>query len=106
MPACCLRFRRQKPTGGSMLTSVPMQLPIQGFTLEEYLHYLSWRIEVQMVAKHLHEWKTAGQVDKGKFEGPIRQAVEAANKRAEKFPITDMPNDIVDPVASGHLDLA
>jgi hypothetical protein len=82
-----------------MLPSVPMQLPIEGFTLEQYLHYLSWRIEVQMVATRLNEWRHGGD------KAYILKAIEAASKRSEKFPAIEMPQDIIDPLTAGHLDL-
>ena len=80
-------------------------IPIEGFTLEQCLQYQSWRTEVQIIATHLHEWKTAKQEDKGKYETPILQAVAMANQRALKFPVIELPVDIVDPVTSAHLDV-
>ena len=85
------------------LPSVPMQIPIQGFTQEQYLQYLSWRIEVQMVANYLNEWKQGG--DKERHKASILKAVAAASKRSEKFALIELPNDIVDPVTAGRLDL-
>ena len=84
-----------------MLPTVPMQVPLSGFTLEQYLQYLSWRIEVQMVATCLNDWRQEG--DRHKVS--ITKAVAAANKRSEKFPLIDLPNDIINPVASGYLDV-
>jgi len=87
------------------LASFPMTIPIEGFTLNQYLQYQSWCIEVQIITTHLHEWKTAEQEDKGKYETPILQAVAMANQRALKFPAIELPVDIVDPVTSAHLDV-
>jgi hypothetical protein len=86
-----------------MLSSVPMQIPMPGFTLEQYLHYLSWRIEVQMVATCLNEWREAGS--RATQKAPILKALAAVSKRSEKFPAIELPNDIVDPITSRHLDL-
>jgi hypothetical protein len=87
------------------LSSIPITIPIEGFTLDQYLQYQSWRTEVQIITTHLHVWKTAKQEDKEKYETPILQAVAMANQRALKFPAIELPVDIVDPVTSAHLDL-
>jgi len=87
------------------LPSVPMPIPLENFTPEQYLQYQSWRIEVQIIATHLNEWKKAKQGDKGKHEASIFKAVTIANERALKFPAIPLPHDIVDPATSAHLDL-
>jgi len=86
------------------MTELP-SIPIEGFTLEQYLQYQSWCLEMQIIATHFHEWKTAKQEDKRKYETPILQAVAMANQRALKFPAIALPVDIVDPVTSAHLDV-
>src|SRR5215212_1747759 len=42
------------------MTELP-SIPIEGFTLEQYLQYQSWCLEMQIIATHFHEWKTAKQ---------------------------------------------
>jgi hypothetical protein len=87
------------------LPSVPMTVPF-GMTLEEYNHYLSWRIEVQMIATFLHDWKIAKEEDKSKCLDPIKQALDRANQRAMMFPPVLLPVDIVNPNASASDPLA
>lgn len=69
-------------------------------TWEEYNEYRSWRIEVQMIATYLNDWKQSKPEDKGKCVPQIQMALDMANKRATKFPMIDLPTDILDPVAS------
>jgi len=83
-----------------------MTIPIEGFTIDDYLQYQSWRIGVQIIATHLHEWKTAKQGDKGKHQALLLKAVATANERALKFPAIELPVDIMDPVTATHLDLS
>src|SRR5688572_947999 len=68
---------RNHQIGGLMLPSVPMQIPVEGLMLGKYLEYLSWHIEVQVVATYLNERKQEG--DKERHKASILKAVAAGS---------------------------
>jgi hypothetical protein len=68
------------------LPHVPFTVPIPGMTFDEYLQYLSWRIEFQILAVMLADKTTP----KSKI---IDQLVEI-NQRATRFPVQPLPDDL------------
>jgi hypothetical protein len=79
----------------SDLPSVPFAVPVPGLTLEQYLSYLSWRADIQFIAKLVHDWKgTTSGGEKAKFRAQMLEKLFSANQLAERFPTQPLPDNI------------
>ncbi|HLO13651.1 MAG TPA: hypothetical protein VK206_02405, partial [Anaerolineales bacterium] len=71
----------------SSLPRVRFTVPIPGMTFEEYLQYLSWRIEIQVLAMLL--------VDKAIPRSKVIDQLVSVNRRAARFPVQPLPDNTV-----------
>ena len=70
----------------SSLPHVPFTVPIPGMTFEEYCHYLSWRIGIQVLATSL--------ADKSYPKSKIIEQLVDLNRKAGCFPVQPLPDDL------------
>jgi hypothetical protein len=68
------------------LPQVPFTVPILGMTPEEYREYLSWRIQIQVLAMLLS--------DKSTPKSKIMDQLVTINHRANCFPVQPLPDDL------------
>ena len=71
----------------SPLPHVPFTVPIPGMTPEEYREYLSWRIQIQVLAMLLS--------DKSTPKSKIMDQLVAINHRADCFRVQPLPDDLL-----------
>lgn len=71
----------------SALPHVPFTVPIPGMTFEEYREYLSWRIEIQVLATIWKDWKqSASGGERENYESKIMEHLVSGTERTSANP--------------------